>query len=165
MPVLRCMPLLSADSGGEKRFRFFLDTRSITLASKFYWNCSWKRWDFIMMALFKSCQKFFLPALLLVGLSPFVLNHWNSNRGFAAAGFTLQTCPDSSHQGTPPEGTARHKVCWKAEDNTTRSLKVFIPMDSLGPGTPLAFLSGKTPIPTLSNLSCRIPEVLSVLRI
>lgn len=118
-----------------------------------------------MIALFKTFRKAFLPALILAGSSPFVLNHWVPDSGRAPMKFTLLIAPFSAHNGTGPLENSRHKICWKAEDNAARAPKVFIQADFLGTGRTLALLSGKIQVPPFANLSSRTPAVLSILRL
>lgn len=118
-----------------------------------------------MIALFKTIRKVFLPALILVGSSPFVFTHWIPCLGFAPMGFTLLGSPASSDPGTIPEGSSCHKVSWKAENNTARVQKVFIQREFSGVGESLACLFGPIQIPPCSNIFSRSPAVLSILRI
>jgi hypothetical protein len=143
----------------RRHFRLYL---CVQTSSK--WKLEKTQGDF-MIALFKTIRRVFLPALILVGSSPFVFTHWIPCLGFAPMGFTLLDSSASSHPGTSPEGASHHKVSWKAEDNTARVQKVFIQRESSRIGEPLATLSGQIQTPSCLNLFSRAPAILCILRI
>ncbi len=118
-----------------------------------------------MVAMFKIFRKFFLPAVILAGSTPFAFTHWMPCLGIVPAVFAFPASPVASHQRTHQEQTARHGLCWRAEDHSGKSHQDFAAMKAPGVGEPLTFYACPAPLRPCSRPSSRAPAVLSVLRI